>query len=427
MAAGTKATSRLAAAEGNAAVVIGAGAIATAIARSLGRCDVEVFIWGSSFGPAKNCRYLAGFTDIYRDGEDVSVGLWRAALNGPRRGLLLPSNDDGVEFIARRGSELLELGYELPEMDPELALRLIDKRATYSLARGVGLEVPRTAPTGNGGAPDAALAGLAFPCGLKPVHSHRFARYFDGRDPRSPTLEKLFVVNEPGELETALRRSSELGLEMLLTELVPGMDSELFSYVAYVDARGRILTGFTFRKLRQYPPQYGVASFTIEADFPDVAEAGRRFLGGIGYRGPAQVEFKRAPDGVLKLIECNPRLTIELRHSKADLAHLVYEQSTGRRLRSDRGRRPVRRLWDPLPDVRGLRTQRRHGGTTIRRWVGGLLRGTGLHVFDPTDPGPTIGYHRRIALRRARMLRGAITAWSPPARAGATRPERVTR
>ena len=66
---------------------------------------------------------------------------------------------------------------------------------------------------------------------------------------------KGFVVLA-AELERCLERTSAPGLEMLLTEMVPGPDRYQSAY-AYIDHDGRVLFSFSKQKLRQWPVRFG--------------------------------------------------------------------------------------------------------------------------------------------------------------------------
>jgi len=125
----------------------------------------------------------------------------------------------------------------------------------------------------------------------------------------------------------------KLGLEVMLTEIIPGGDDQLFSFITHVDENGSPLFRFVKRKLRQFPAGFGMGCYHVEEWNPIVAELGWSFFEAIGLRGFAYVEFKRdAPDNAFKLIECNHRFGngIELLTAAGiDVPLITYKRALG--------------------------------------------------------------------------------------------------
>jgi predicted ATP-grasp superfamily ATP-dependent carboligase len=69
------------------------------------------------------------------------------------------------------------------------------------------------------------------------------------------------------------------------------------------------VAGFTARRTRQYPVEFGYTSSFVEiVDEPEAAAAARALLASIAYAGLVEIEFKRdRRDGRLKLLDVNPR------------------------------------------------------------------------------------------------------------------------
>lgn len=386
------------------AIVLGGEKSAVPVARSLATAGIEVHAVGGPGDPVRYSRHCASYAVIP---EDVGVQVrWLEWMRrAPRGGVVMPCCDDGVELIARNRRTLEELGHVPFEASDEVALAMLDKQRTYELAHAIGLPTPRTASvTGPEDAP-ALMNEFSLPFAIKPRYAHR-ARH-------AGMLEKLLVVRDPGELRDALAIVKTREIEAFATEIVPGDERSLVSFVAYIDERGEPLAQLAIRKIRQFPIHFGVTSYGTTEWEADVAEAGLRFLRGVGLRGPAQVEFKRsAADGDLRLIECNYRFTLltQLIHCAGiDLAGLVYDRSLGRRPRPVPG--PPRdgvRLWLPFQDLRALRGYRRCGELSAGRWMLSLLRRSHLPVFSFSDPLPTLvafwHFARRAVSRLARKV-----------------------
>jgi len=388
------------------AVTLGGEAIAFPVVRSLDRAGIEAFAIGGSpeYNPIAYSRHCAGYADLGSKGGVVDRWLEWLVEHGPRGAVVLPCNDDGLDLVLRHRSTLEGLGYVLPEADDRVLAAMLDKDETYRLARAADVPTPRTWSSGGGDDLDQAIEGIGFPCALKPLHTHLFARIFG-------VGNKLLVANNRKELDDGLRRMQALGLEMAVTEIIPGRETQLLSYCGYLDASGTPLTHFTFRKIRQYPIHFGLGCYVVSDWNEDVIQAGLRFLRGVGLRGLFHVEFKRDPrDGELKLLECNHRFTIEAMFAPIDLPLLAYNRLLGRTLPSERPYRSGIHLWNPVKDTRAFLAYRRREELTVWRWLRSLLHPQRFHVFRLDDPWPTIRHHAALARRffSKRLLRRGV-------------------
>lgn len=314
--------------------------------------------------------------------------------------VVLAGADDGVELIARHRADLVERGYHPAEADDAVLLAMLDKLRTYELAREHGIAAPQVVRLPDGDALEAALERLEFPCILKPVHSHLFAR-------RGGSGAKVVVVNSPMELRDEFARLSALDVEMFVTEVIYGQSDEFVSFYGYLDEQGTSLVNFTKRKIRQYPPGFGTGTYHETTDDPDVAAAGLRFLQAVSLRGLGNVEFKRdTRDGRLILIECNPRVTLSnevIRAAGVDLALLSYRRALRHPTPRIDGYRVGLHLWDPVNDLRALPAYRRQGELSLRRWAGSLMHRQLFPALRVDDPLP--------ALARLRwMIGGAVSS-----------------
>ncbi len=240
------------------AIVLGGRDNALSVARSLTGADVRVLVLGDPQSPARHSRRRSAFVDV-GTGEGVPER-WMAWLaSGPRAGVLLPCSDEALEFVAMHRSDIERFGYRAVEADDEVLLAMLDKDRTYALAREIGVDSPRTLTIRD---PDDLLPAaeqVGYPCALKPLHSHLFARHFK---------TKVLLVEHPEDLRRHFDCLRDLGLEMMLTEIVPGPDTRYCSYYSYLDEDGRPLFHFTKRKLRQYPKGFGLISHQVTTGTP---------------------------------------------------------------------------------------------------------------------------------------------------------------
>jgi D-aspartate ligase len=381
------------------AVLLGGGIVALSAARALGGAGVHVWALGDARTDlVKHSRFCTAFVDL-GSGDGVQ-DRWLSWLKSREIGdaVLLPCCDDGLELLARDRATLTDSGYLPIESDDTVVMAMLDKMKTYELARAAGIDVPRHFALDDPRELDSALrdSGVGFPCALKPLHSHLFAREF-GSD------QKVFVAHDHRELLAACARIAERGLEMMVTEIVPGPEDAYHAIHTYLDDDGYPLALLTKQKLRQYPVGFGMGTSHVTTRDADVERVGLQFCRGVGIVGVANPEFKLDErDGRYKLIECNHRFTMSnelLRRAGINLPLLAYDRVLGLQVEPARDYRTGVRLWSPGGDLKAVLDARRRGQMTLRRWLPGLLRPQHVAVFDAGDPGPALASVRR-RLRR---------------------------
>ena len=381
------------------AVILGGGGTALPVARSLGAAGIPVYALGSYADPVRYSRRCTAFVPLGR--EPGMQERWLEWLrSAPVGSVVLPAEDEGIELIARNRDMLLELGLVPFEADDEVLLAMLDKHETYRLCQELGIEAPLSFKVHSEQDIAVALERVSYPCALKPVHSHEFVRHFPGM--------KAFVVESDEELRSSLARTVALGIEMIVTEIIPGADDQFFSYYSYIDEEGRPLLHVTKRKLRQYPIWFGSGCFHTTTWDPEAAELGLRFFEGVGLRGLGNVEFKRdARDGRLKLIECNHRFTAAtglLRAAGADLPLFVYNKLMDRPLPRIEGYKTDLTMWYPMRDVRAMLAYRRHGQITMRSWARSVAGRHHYPVGSATDIRPALVNVLRVVSRLRDLL-----------------------
>ena len=397
-------------------ILLGGQSIAVCVGRSVGRAGVSVTALGDGrFDSVGASRYCTTFVDL-GSGHGVQER-WLDWLRARPRSeaVIFPCNDDGIELVARNRPLLVASGYLPAELNDEVALATLDKQRAYELAREAGVATPRTMVTRTPEDAQHAADELGYPCALKPLHSHLFARHFG-------LTRKLLLADTRDEVGRIVRETQALGLEMLLTEIIPGPDDLLGSYWTYRTADGSFLFDFTKRKLRQYPTHFGLGTYHVTDRNPAIVEAGRRFCTGLDVQGIAIVEFKLdSRDGLPKLIECNQRFTLAielLRHAGIDLAWLAYQRVVEVDPGRIEGYRTGVRLWFPKEDMRAFASYRSRGELTAGSWLASLLHRQHFSLFSPTDPLPSIVSGRRFLGRVFARLPGARGRSSRAATAG---------
>jgi D-aspartate ligase len=374
------------------------------VARSLGEHGIPVHALGDAeWDTVGHSRYCSSFVHVPPDNLQERYLEWlaRRALG---EAVIFPCDDESLEMLARRRGELENLGYRPIEANDEVLLAMLDKEESYRLAGEVGVGVPRRFLLQDIEDIDRHLESsqISFPCALKPLYSHLFSRRFG-------TSAKVIRLPDRAELLRVAADVSSLGSPMMVTEIIPGPEDAYCSLYTYLDRSGEPQACFTKRKLRQYPVGFGLATYHESTHDPEVARVGLQFCQGVGLRGVACVEFKKdARDGALKLIECNHRFTLgqeTLRYAGVNLPIVAYSALLDRPVPAREDYRDGVHLWVPLADTRSFLESRRRGEASFPYWTRSLMHRQHFHLFDPADPGPSLGLHARRVRRRLRRLR----------------------
>lgn len=181
---------------------------------------------------------------------------------------------------------------------------LIDKERFLALAERLHLPTPPARALHPATATPRDARALGYPLLVKPV-----ART-DDRWKHFARLGKAYRVGSEAELAQLWPQLVAFDRPVLVQRLVPGPESCIESYHVFAPAPGEIAAEFTGRKVRTTPAAYGATTALTITDAPDLVATGREVIGALGLTGVAKLDFKRAPDGRLYLLEVNPRFNL---------------------------------------------------------------------------------------------------------------------
>jgi D-aspartate ligase len=213
--------------------------------------------------------------------------------------LIFDTNDDVTVSISKNKTELVNR-YTIVTAEWDVLRRFIEKPETYSLCEKCNVPYPKTLLPKAVDELYKIKNEISYPCILKPVVGHEFASKFNSKN---------FEVVNYNELLSKFELCLESGHKVMVQEIIPGPDSNIYECMVYVNSEGYINTTFLFRKIRQNPPQFGVARVAISQDrIPQIEDFTKRILKEANFRGIATAEFKKDPrDNQFKLLEINVR------------------------------------------------------------------------------------------------------------------------
>lgn len=337
--------------------------------------------------------------DPRHDEQAFLAFLERIGRRLPRRCVLFPTHDQYIWPISQH-ADWLRQWYIIPFSGWEIMRRIYDKREQLETAQRIGVDIPKTVFVDNDADLERGAAEIGFPAIFKPVESLAFKERF-----RRHVLE----IGSRDELLRVYDKVRDCGT-LMLQDIVPGGDEELYTLGSYLDAKSRPLAQFTGHKLRQHPPRFGHVSMAVSLWVPELADAGLRLLQALGYHGVSQVEFKRDPrDGRYRLMEINARHWMW--HSLAsacgvNLSLAAYRDAVGAPFIAPRQVDGPKWVVS-LTDARDAVSRFRHGDRDVLPW---LLTYRGVKVdglYSLQDPLPA-------AVLTARQLRRFVTRTGRP-------------
>jgi predicted ATP-grasp superfamily ATP-dependent carboligase len=370
-----------------AAVVLSLFATGLGAVRSLAAGGVEVIGMDSDPSmPGFRSRHCAAelCPDPVTEQELLVDHLRARSATIPRGSVLFPASDAFVLFLSRYRDALSDhYRFALPE--GQVLEAIIDKRKQYDLADRAGIPYPPTFYPETMEDLERVTGELAYPALVKPYVGHLWRAHFGGE-------HKGFKAADEHELRAVFAEVLPAGIPAMVQSIVLGPNTNHYKLSAYVGRDGEPRALFGLRKIRQYPPEFGVGTLVESTDEPGVTDLGLRFLKAIGYRGIGSVEFKRDDrDGELKLIELNPRLWQQNSLATAcglNFPMLQYADLTGEPPVEPRPYETGVRWLDAIPDFQSFRAQRKSLGQGWWDWLRSLTRVRAFTTFSFGDPLP---------------------------------------
>lgn len=375
------------------------------VVRALGVAGISCALFALPDERARFSRHVTEvlpWIDHWQHAADVASALVDFAARQAQPPVVFPQTD-GDLLVVSRHRERLAGALRHCLADAALVEDLVDKSRFAALAQRAGLPVPRTGRLDPSSGLKPGDLDLRFPLVVKPIL---------GRHDRWAPLSsaKALHVATPSELTDLWRALARVDLALLVQEAIPGPESLVESYHAYVDASGEVVAEFTGRKIRTRPAQYGTSTAVEITRAPELALLGREVYARIGLRGVAKADFKRDRDGQLKLLEINPRFT--LWHHPGALAGvnipaLVHADLTGRVRPPIASASPGVAWCNPLDDLRAAR----ESGQSTAAWLRWTRRCEARSGFAWDDPAPFLRagvwpvVRGRLGTGRARALR----------------------
>ncbi|MFJ3161874.1 carboxylate--amine ligase [Streptomyces kanasensis] len=384
-------------------------------ARSLGRVGVPVHVVaGGPAGPVARSRHVRRCHPGPPDGDgsaggaggtaEVRAALVRVAdaLAGAPAVLLALDELTAValdELRREPGGPVGPAGrFLLPAQPPGTPALVADKALLAATCLRLGVPHPRTLVPTDADEAVAMAAALGSPVVAKWSRPWLLPA---GRGLRSTVLART-----PDRVRELYARAAEAGSPLLLQRyLPPSRDGDWFFH-AYRDGAGSCAVAATGRKVRSWPDGTGLTAVGEWAPNPAVERLARDLLAALGYRGIADLDFRRDPaTGRYHLLDFNPRPGAQFRLFTdawgTDVVRALHLDLTGRpvpALGRAHGRRYVVENHAALSVLASPRRRPRAYGPS-----GGVE--TAWYAAD--DPAPAVAMARSWT---AHLVRRAVSA-----------------
>ena len=284
------------------AIVLGMYETGLGVGRSLGRKKIQVFGLDFKKDVGFYSKYIKATIcpNPLNDEQKFLDFLISFVDKFKYKSVLFIASDNFLKVISKNRDKLKKYFFiNLP--DNSVIESISDKYKQYQLILKADLPFPATYFPKNLKEVISIKDKIKYPAFLKAKEVTSWRKIIGGGI-------KGFILNNPDELVEKYNYIFKKGLEVIVQEVIPGSDNNIFQYIAYVSQNGEFLLEFNYRKIHQNPIHFGFGSMVESVYYPDLMEAGRKFFKSINFRGVGAVEFKLDErDKKLKLIELNPR------------------------------------------------------------------------------------------------------------------------
>ena len=286
------------------AIIFGASPTGLAAARGLGGKGIRVRV--ADFKPdrpAFSSRYCLGKPIVGESVEQIIDNVLRETTGETEPPIAIPTSDAMVLGLVEHRDRYAGKLKTYHSIETGLAADVTDKGRFYQQCLDADVPTAKTAFPESSNALLALANDFQFPLLLKPVFGHLWRERLNGK--------KLIVANSAADLRRIVDDFGDDAGELMVQELIPGPEEDIWIGGVYRGANGQQDCCFVGQKTRQYPPDFGSASYAKSQYLPAIEDLSWKFLNAVDYRGICGTEFKLdRRDNQYKIIEVNPRPTL---------------------------------------------------------------------------------------------------------------------
>ena len=373
-----------------------------AIVRSLGKKNIPVY----AMDPDKNqigmnSRYCESIVcpsveENERKHVDFLIDFAKKLKTKP---MLYATGDNTVLCYAKYEDELKDYFYYTNDKK-ENVYRTVPKINMYETAVELGIDVPKSYIPHNQSELKGIFDDLKKPFILKPSYSNT---WYVKEMAQLVSNQKCIVINDYDELCQWYDILSKNKNEIIISEIVPGPDQNLYYVPSYRTRNGKYLGIFVGQKVRVTPVHFGSASYVELCKRSELEILTKQILDKLNYVGLSGVEYKYdEDDNKYKLIEINARYGLwDCLGEKIgiDLAYIAYCDVLGIENGLDVVEQPEDKkkvAWLSFErDIDAFLGYKRENDIQIVSWLRTLVNVKKYSVFDIWDLSPYLSRVKR--------------------------------
>lgn len=311
-----------------------------------------------------------------------------------RQPVLIPCHDSYVEVIDEHLGELKKY-YLITQTEQGLWSKVMNKEILHTLAMEKGVLIPETVRIDEENFLEKVEETIKYPCIVKPTDSPAFVAKF---------RRKIFKVQNRAELEDAIKKANDAGLEVIVQRIIPGFDDHMYTFDAYLNQESKVTHWVTCQKYRQFPINFGASVYTVQKYVPELYEIGAKFLEDINYKGFAEIEFKRdAETGKYYLIEINARITTlnsMLLKAGVNFPYITYLELTNQGIGTKAVTHDTNYAFCyAYEDMLAIKDYIKTGQLSIPKIIPSLFKKKTYAIWDWNDPRPAFTFLKMMNSR----------------------------
>ncbi len=391
-------------------LIMGACPTGLEVIRNLGQKGIKV--WALDPNPfavgfySKYCQKLGVFDPNQEPGRLLET-LIKFAGNQAQKPVVMATSDLYLVFLAQHSEELKKY-FLFTELNPDIIEKFLNKKVFYQLCLNHNIMPPATFFMENSKDVTEISKKINYPCIIKPIYIHLWDQVFKGI--------KVLVNRTPEELVKNFEKIKAYHLEhnIMFQEMVEGKDQDIYIYAAYFDKNHQPVATFSGRKIRQFPPKFGVTVMAIGEEHPEFKAVCTNFLEKLNFQGLCDVEFKLdAKNKEFKIMEINPRAgrwygVVE--SCGLNLPYLAYLDLIGkevpRGLDQQKGKRWIHFFRDFLSSLFYFQKKE----LSLGNWLNSLKGPRKWAIYSSADPFPFLASSLGLSYRVGKSLKQAVGA-----------------
>ena len=286
------------------AIVMGASPTGLAAVRGMGEKGIRVRVADfKADRPAFHSRFNRGAAIVGDTVEQIIDNILAATQQESLPPIVIPTSDAMVLGLVKHRQRYQGKLKTFQAIENGLAASVTDKASFYQQCLDADVPTAKTAFPQSGDEILGLAASFQFPLLLKPVFGHLWRERLKGH--------KLLVTNSHSDLKQIVDSFGDDAAGLMVQELIPGPEKDIWIGGVYRSETGQHDGCFVGQKTRQYPPNFGSASYARSIYKSEIEDLSWKFLEAVDYRGICGTEFKLdRRDGQYKIIEVNPRPTL---------------------------------------------------------------------------------------------------------------------